>query len=87
MVCPYSLVSGKQYSVDTHLDLWKGIIKGTFSRYEQNKIIGKDEPIWSIVLKDWWGESNRENLYSEVKPCQIQLYLDPIEKLEFYNIQ
>jgi hypothetical protein len=83
---PWGLVSGKQYYVNTHLDQWKGIIKGTFNRYEQNKIIGKDEPIWSIVLMDWWGESNRENLYTQQTPCQIQLYLDPIEKLEFYEI-
>ena len=83
---PWGLVYGKQYYVNTDLDQWKGTIKGTFSRYEQNKITGKDEPIWSIVFMDWWGESNRENLYTEETPCKIQLYLDPIEKLEFYEI-
>jgi len=80
---PWGLVSGKQYSVNTHLDEWKGTIKGTFSRYEQNKIIGKDEPIWSIVFMDWWGDGLG---HTSETPCQIQLYLDPIEKLEFHEI-
>ena len=78
---PWGLVSGKQYSVNTHLDQWKGTIKGTFSRYEQNKIIDKDEPIWSIVFMDWWGMGDTEE-----NPCRIQLYLDPIEDLKFYEI-
>ena len=78
---PWGLVSGKQYSVNTHLDQWKGTINGTFSRYEQNKIIGKDEPIWSIVFMDWWGMGDTEE-----NPCRIQLYLDPIEDLKFYEI-
>jgi hypothetical protein len=78
---PWGLVSGKQYSVNTHLDQWKGTINGTFSRYEQNKIIDKDEPIWSIVFMDWWGMGDTEE-----NPCRIQLYLDPIEDLKFYEI-
>ncbi len=78
---PWGLVSGKQYSVNTHLDEWKGTINGTFSRYEQNKIIDKDEPIWSIVFMDWWGMGDTEE-----NPCRIQLYLDPIEDLKFYEI-
>jgi len=86
MVFPYSLVHGKTYSVNTDIGLGKGTNKGTFSRYEQNKIIGKDEPIWSIVFMEWWGESNRENLHSEEKPCQIQIYLDPIDNLSFHAI-
>jgi hypothetical protein len=81
-ICPYSLISGKKYSVNTHLDRWKGTIKGTFSRYEKNKIIGKDEPVWSIVFMDWWGM----DLDTQENPCQTQLYLDPIEDLKFYEI-
>ena len=37
MVCSFSLVSDKQYSVNTHLGDFKYIIKGTFNRYERNK--------------------------------------------------
>jgi hypothetical protein len=81
-ICQYSLISGKKYSVNTHLDRWKGTIKGTFSRYEKNKLIGKDEPVWSIVFMDWWGM----DLDTEENPCQTQLYLDPIEDLKFYEI-
>lgn len=83
-ICPYSLISGKQYSVNTHLDRWKGTIKGTFSRYEKNKIIG--EHVWSIVFMDWWGESNGKGLDTKENPCQIHLYLDPINDLKFYEI-
>ena len=80
-ICPYSIISGNKYSVTTHFDKKLCTIKGTFSRYEQNKIIGKDEPIWSIVFMDWWGMGDTEE-----NPCRIQLYLDPIEDLKFYEI-
>ena len=80
---PWGLVSGKQYSVNTHLDQWKGTINGTFSRYEQNKIVDIDEPIWSIVLMDWWGDGLG---HTSENPCQIQFYLYPIDHLEFHEI-
>lgn len=85
-ISPYNLVTGKKYSVNTSLGQWKGTIKGTFSRYEKNKIIGKDVPV-SIVLMDWWGESNGRDFDTEDNPCRIQLYLDPIENLAFYEIE
>jgi hypothetical protein len=80
---PWGLVSGKKYAVDTSLDLWKGIIKGTFSRYEKNKLMGKDEYVWSIVFMDWWGDGLG---YSSETPCEIQIYLDPIDHLKFHEI-
>jgi hypothetical protein len=76
---PWSLMSGKKYSVNTHLDQWKGTIKGTFSRYEKNKIMSKDEYVWSIVLIDWICDGDKHS-------CQADLYLDPIDNLKFYEI-
>ena len=76
---PWGLVSRQKYSVITHLDGWKGIMNGTFSRYEKNKIMGKDECVWSIVFMDWICEDEKYR-------CQIQLYLDPIDDLKFYEI-
>jgi hypothetical protein len=73
----------KKYDVDTQLEWWKGTLKGTFSRYEKNKIIGKD-PVWSIVFLDWWGDGLG---YTSENPCKYQIYLDPIDKLEFYEIK
>jgi hypothetical protein len=83
MVCPFSLVPDKQYSVTTHFDKKLCTIKGTFSRYERNKIMFKDDFIWSIVIMNW----NCDELgHPDGNPCQIQLYLDPIDTLEFYEI-
>lgn len=81
LVYPFSLIPDKQYSVNTHLGDFKGIIKGTFNRYERNKIMFKDEYVWSIVLLDWECEGDPDG-----KPCKIPLYLDPIDKLIFYEI-
>lgn len=82
-ICPFSLVTGKKYSVDTDLGQWKGTINGTFSRYEKNKIMFKEKYVWSIVFMDWWGDGVG---YTQETPCQIQLYLDPIDDLKFYEI-
>ena len=76
---PWGLVSGQKYSVNTHLNRWEGTINGTFSRYEKNKIVGKEEFVWSIVFMDWICEDEKSR-------CQIQLYLDPIDDLKFYEI-
>jgi hypothetical protein len=83
MVCSFTLVPDKQYSVNTHLGDFKGIIKGTFNRYERNKIMFKDEYVWSIVLLDWECEGDP---HPDGKSCKIPLYLDPIDKLIFYEI-
>ena len=80
---PWGLVHGKQYSVVTDFDTKLCTIKGTFSRYEQNKIMFKDEFVWSIVIMDWICD---ELGHPDGNPCKIQLYLDPIDKLEFYKI-
>jgi len=80
---PWGLVHGKQYSVVTDFDTKLCTIKGTFSRYEQNKIMFKDEFVWSIVIMDW----NCDELgHPDGEPCKFQLYLDPIEDLKFYEI-
>jgi hypothetical protein len=84
MVCPFSLVSDKKYSVNTYLGDFKGIIKGTFNRYERNKIMFKDIYVWSIVLLDWECEGDP---HPDGKPCKIPLYLDLNDKLAFYEIQ
>lgn len=84
MVCPFSLIPDKQYSVTTHFDKKLCTIKGTFSRYERNKIMFKDDYVWSIVLLDWICD---ELGHTYENPCKIQLYLDPIDKLEFYEIK
>lgn len=81
---PWGLVHGKQYSVVTDFDTKLCTIKGTFSRYEQNKIMFKDEFVWSIVIMDW----NCDELgHPDGEPCKFQLYLDPIDELKFYDIE
>lgn len=84
MVCPFSLVPDKKYSVTTYFDNKLCTIKGTFSRYERNKIMFKNEHVWSIVLLNW---NCNELGHPDGNPCRIQLYLDPIDKLEFHEIQ
>ena len=81
---PWGLVSGKKYAVDTQLEWWKGTLKGTFNRYEKNKIMFKDEYVWSIVFLDWWGDGLG---YNSETPSKYQIYLDPIDKLKFYEIK
>lgn len=75
---PWSLISGKKYYVDTQFGNWKGTIHGTFDRYEQNKIMCKDECIWSIVLTNWWGDGLG---YTHDTQCRSEIYLDPIDNL------
>ena len=43
----------------------------------------KDEYVWSIVFMEWGDGLG----YTSETPCKIQFYLDPIDKLEFHEIQ
>ena len=79
MVSPYNLIPDKKYTVKSVGD--KSIIKGIFSKYENNKI--KDEDVLSIVLIDWCCEGDP---HPHRNPCKIPLYLDPNNNLEFYEI-
>lgn len=81
MVSPYNLVPDKKYTVKTYVGDFKSIIKGTFNRYETNKI--KDEDVLSIVLIDWFCEGDP---HPDRNPCKIPLYLDPNNNLQFYEI-
>lgn len=81
----YLLVVGRQYTVRTQLGNIKCTIKGTFDRYERNKLMFKDEYVLSIVFTDWITQGDTP----DGKPCPINpddLYFDLIEDLKFFEV-